>query len=120
MAAVAALRRAVALRQRLSLLTQLRTAAGGLAVLGHLFGGLSAGQFLRYELARLIPRRLGLPLGAAPFVAAPEGWWWFHWLGDHYGRAALDLLRYRIPAHETEQIGLCLRLPDEPQTPPAW
>jgi ATP-dependent Lhr-like helicase len=80
----------------------------------------SARQFLSYELARGIPQQLGLPPNTAPFVAAPEGWWWFHWLGDRYGRAALDLLRYRIAAHETEQIGLCLRLPDEPQAPPAW
>jgi hypothetical protein len=80
----------------------------------------SARQFLSYELTRWIPPQLGLAPGAAPFVAAPEGWWWFHWLGDRYGRAALDLLRYRVPAHETDQIGLCLRVPDEPQTPPAW
>ena len=80
----------------------------------------SARQLLSYELARLLPAQLGLPPGAAPFVVAPEGWWWFHWLGDLYGRAALDLLRYRVPATETEQIGLYLLLSGEPQAPPAW
>jgi hypothetical protein len=80
----------------------------------------SARQLVSYELAALLPARLGLPPGAAPFVVAPEGCWWFHWLGDLYGRAALDLLRYRVPAIETEQIGLYLLVPGEPQAPPAW
>jgi hypothetical protein len=80
----------------------------------------SARQLLSYELARLLPLPLGLSAGAAPFIAAPEGWYWFHWLGDLYGRAAIDLLRYHIPARETEHIGLCLQLPDEPQAPPLW
>ena len=80
----------------------------------------SARQLLSYDLARLLPARLGLPPGAAPFVAAPVGWYWFHWMGDLYGRAALELLRYRVAAEETAQPGLCLRLPDPPQAPPAW
>jgi ATP-dependent Lhr-like helicase len=80
----------------------------------------SARQLLSYDLARLLPARLGLPPGAAPFVAAPQGWYWFHWMGDLYGRAALELLRYRVAAEETAQPGLCLRLPDPPQAPPAW
>ena len=80
----------------------------------------STRQLLSYELARLLPSQLGLPLGTAPFIAASEGWYWFHWLGDLYGRATLDLLRYRVAATETEHIGLCLHLPDEPQALPAW
>jgi ATP-dependent helicase Lhr and Lhr-like helicase len=80
----------------------------------------SARQLLSYDLARLLPAQLGLPLDAAPFVGTPEGWYWFHWLGDLYGQAALDLLRYRAPAEESARPGLCLRLADEPQSPPAW
>ncbi len=80
----------------------------------------STRQLLSYELARLLPLQFGLSLGAAPFVAAPDGWYWFHWLGDLYGRAALDLLRYHARAKETEQVGLCLQLPDELRSPPAW
>lgn len=80
----------------------------------------SARQMLSYDLARAIPQRLGLPPGAAALVAAPEGWWWFHWMGDLYGRAALDLLRYHVAAHETALVGLCLRLPDAPASPPDW
>jgi hypothetical protein len=80
----------------------------------------SARQFLSYELARRLPERLGLEPGAAPFIAGPDGVLWFHWLGDLYGRAALDLLRYTTAATATSQIGLCLQLPDEPCAPPAW
>lgn len=80
----------------------------------------SSRQFLSYELARLLPRHLGLPPGGAPFVPAPEGWWWFHWLGDVYGKAALDLLRYTIPTSATPHIGLCLHIAGEPLLPPPW
>jgi ATP-dependent Lhr-like helicase len=80
----------------------------------------SARQLLSYDLARLLPIQLGLPPDVAPLVGTPEGWYWFHWLGDLYGRAALDLLRYRLPAQESAQPGLCVRLTDEPQSPPAW
>jgi ATP-dependent Lhr-like helicase len=80
----------------------------------------SARQFLSYDLARRLPERLGLELGAAPFIARPDGVLWFHWLGDLYGRAALDLLRYTTAATATSQIGLCLQLPDQPRAPPAW
>jgi hypothetical protein len=95
-------------------------------------------QLLSYELAQILPVQLGLPAGTAPFIAAraPDeaggfheirghlaagvGWWWFHWLGDLYGRAVLDLLRYRVLATETAQPGLCVHLPGEPQALPAW
>jgi hypothetical protein len=43
-----------------------------------------------------------------------------HRLGDLYGRAVLDLLRYRLAASETTQLGLCIYLPVEPQAPPSW
>jgi ATP-dependent Lhr-like helicase len=80
----------------------------------------SARQLLSYDLARLLPIQLGLPPDVAPLVGTPEGWYWFHWLGDLYGQAALDLLRYRSLAQESAQPGLCVRLDDEPQAPPAW
>lgn len=80
----------------------------------------SGRQLLGLELARLLPRELGLAPGEAPFVAAPGGCWWFHWLGDLYGRAALDLLRYTLPAQESPAPGLACLLPDPPQAPPAW
>jgi ATP-dependent helicase Lhr and Lhr-like helicase len=80
----------------------------------------SAQQLLSYDLARRLPAQLGLSLGTAPFVATAEGWYWFHWLGDLYGQVALDLLRYRVTAEESAQPGLCLRLADEPHSPPTW
>ena len=80
----------------------------------------SPGQLLSYELARLLPERLGLLPNSTPLVAALDGWRWFHWLGDVYGRAALELLRYRLPAREDGPIGLCIGLPGEPFSVPAW
>jgi ATP-dependent Lhr-like helicase len=80
----------------------------------------SARQLMSYDLARLLPPRLGLAPEASPYVRALDGWWWFHWLGDLYGRAALDLTGYHIAAKETSQPGLCLYLPDEPRAWPTW
>lgn len=80
----------------------------------------SGRQLLSYELARLLPAQLGLPPGTAPFVEGPDGWWWFHWLGDLYGQALLDLLRYRTPARETTAPGLAVETIDPPQALPAW
>jgi Lhr-like helicase len=80
----------------------------------------SARQLLSYELAAHLPAHLGLPPGATPVVRAGVGWYWFHWLGDLYGRAVLDLLRYTLPAEETTQPGLCLRLAEQPQAMPIW
>jgi hypothetical protein len=95
-------------------------------------------QLLSYDLAQMLPMQLGLPAGTAPFIAArppdeagdrqdvrarlasSRGWWWLHWLGDLYGRAVLDLLRYRLAATETTQPGLCVHLPAEPQALPPW
>jgi hypothetical protein len=58
------------------------------------------------------------PLGTAPFIETPVGWLWFHWLGDLYGQALYDLLRAHVSVQPTSNIGLCLLLPDEPQSPP--
>jgi hypothetical protein len=78
-------------------------------------------QLLSYDLARRLPPLLGLPPDAAPLVPAPDGrWWWFHWLGDLYGRAALDLLRARVAARPAGRPGLCLSLPDASLVLPTW
>jgi len=80
----------------------------------------SARQLLSYELARLLPAQLGLDPWDAPVVAAPDGYWWFHCLGDLYGRAVLDLLGYTVPTHATGAIGLAVLLSDPPRSPPSW
>jgi len=80
---------------------------------------LSTRQTLSYDLARRFPLQLGLPLLSAPIVPYQEGWLWIHWLGDIYGRALLDLLRYTLPVEATSQIGLGLLFRDEPRTIPS-
>jgi hypothetical protein len=80
----------------------------------------SGRQLLALELAALLPRQLGLAPAEAPLLVTPTGCWWFHWLGDLYGQAALDLLRYTLPAAPSAALGLALLLPDPPQAPPAW
>jgi ATP-dependent Lhr-like helicase len=99
---------------------------------------LSTRQTLSYDLARRFPAQMGLSPGAAPLIPyAPElarrvpelrsknlrrkdgdGWLWFHWLGDVYGRAILDLLAYTLPVEVTPQMGLCLVFQDEPRSIP--
>ncbi len=73
---------------------------------------LSTRQILSYDLARRFPPVLGLPPATAPLVQQDNGLVWFHWLGDVYGRAALDLVKYTMPAMETPEPGLCLLLQD--------
>ncbi|MBL8134176.1 MAG: DEAD/DEAH box helicase [Anaerolineae bacterium] len=80
----------------------------------------SARQVLSCDLAQQLPAQLGLNAGEAPLVPLENGWLWFHWLGDVYGRALLDLLRSVLPAEETPQPGLCVFLSEEPHSLPAW
>lgn len=81
----------------------------------------AAQKHLSYDLARRLPLQLGLAAGDAPLIVTAEGRWWFHWLGDLYGRVLLDLLNYRIRVIETPQPGLCLRLEDvETFAVPIW
>ncbi len=80
----------------------------------------SGRQLLAYELARLLPDQLGLAPGVAPFIAAGAGYCWFHWLGDLYGQALLDLLRYTTPAEAGEAPGLALLVSEPPRAAPAW
>jgi len=89
-------------------------------------------RLLSYELARLLPAQLGLAAGVAPLVELAGDWssagnWeedggylLFHWLGDLYGRALRDLLRYTVPAGKTTQPGLAVRVPDSGIAIPAW
>lgn len=80
----------------------------------------SARQLLSYDLARQLPAQVGLAPGVAPLLPAPDGWWWFHWLGDVYGLACRELLSYTIVAEETVQPGLCLLLREELRALPRW
>ena len=79
---------------------------------------LSARQVLSHELAQALPAQVGLAAGLAPLVQSGDRWLLFHWLGDVYGQALLDLLGYTIPAEESAQPGLCVELTDELRTLP--
>jgi ATP-dependent helicase Lhr and Lhr-like helicase len=81
---------------------------------------ISTRQTLSYDLARRFPAQLGHSPGTAPLAPTGDGWLWFHWLGDVYGRAILDLLAYTLPVESTSQIGLCLLLRDEPRSIPEF
>jgi hypothetical protein len=80
----------------------------------------SARQLLSYDLARQLPAQVGLAPGVAPLVPVSDGWLWFHWLGDVYGRACQELLNYTVAAEETDQPGLCLLLREELRALPPW
>ena len=80
---------------------------------------LSARQLLSFDLAQALSRSLGLAPGDAPAVETPDGWLLFHWLGDVYGQALLDLLRPHLAVRESPQPGLALLLPEEPRDFPA-
>lgn len=80
----------------------------------------SVRQILSYELAQQIPLQLGLTAHTAPLIQDDAGWLCFHWLGDLYGYALLDLVRYTLSTEDTPQPGLCLRLPDEPRVLPTY
>lgn len=71
---------------------------------------LSSRQLLSFDLAQQLPATLGLASGAAPLVATDDGWLLFHWLGDVYGRALLDLLAFTLAVRPTEQPGLAVLL----------
>lgn len=79
---------------------------------------LSARQVLSHELTQALPAQVGLAPGAAPLVQAGERWLLFHWLGDVYGQALLDLLGYTNRTEESAQPGLCLELSEELRTLP--
>lgn len=74
---------------------------------------LSARQMLGYELAQQLCLQVGLSVGTAPLIPCEAGWLCFHWLGDIYGQALLDLLSYTLSAEATLQPGLCVLLHDE-------
>ncbi len=80
---------------------------------------LSARQLLSFDLAQALARVLGLAPDDAPVVETPDGWLLFHWLGDVYGQALLDLLRPHVAVKESAQPGLALLLSEEPRELPA-
>ncbi len=80
---------------------------------------LSARQMLSFELAQQLAASLGLTPGSAPLVETPAGWLLFHWLGDVYGQALLDLLRPMLAARESAQPGLALLLREASDSLPA-
>lgn len=79
---------------------------------------LSARQVLSFDLAQQLPAQLGLAPATAALVEDAEGWLFWHWLGDVYGQALLALWRPHLPATESSQPGLCLRLAEAPQRLP--
>ncbi|HMA36151.1 MAG TPA: DEAD/DEAH box helicase [Chloroflexia bacterium] len=81
---------------------------------------LSTRQLLSYDLAHQFPAQVGLAPATAPLIPSGDGWLWFHWLGDVYGRAALDLIRYTLAARETSELGVCLRLDEALDAIPIW
>jgi hypothetical protein len=80
---------------------------------------LSARQLLSFDLAQQLPVHLGLASGNAPLVAAPDGWLLFHFLGDVYGQALLDLMHPLLAVSESAQPGLALLLREEPRSLPS-
>ncbi|MBN1310982.1 MAG: DEAD/DEAH box helicase [Anaerolineae bacterium] len=80
----------------------------------------SGRKSLSYEVAHMLPVELGLPPDTSPLVETPEGWWWFHWLGDVYGVMLFNLLRFRVSVEQTAVPGLCLRLADKPLKSFSW
>lgn len=82
---------------------------------------LAARQKLAFETAWLLPLQIGLKIGDAPLVPAEDGgWYFFHWMGDLYGKVLMDLLRYNLLVEETTQSGLCLWLSDPLTGLPVW
>jgi hypothetical protein len=80
---------------------------------------LSARQLLSFPLAQSLGEHLGFARGAAPLMETAQGWLLFHWLGDVYGQALLDLLRPLLAVEESAQPGLCLLLRESPRSLPA-
>ena len=80
----------------------------------------SARQLLSRDLAGQLSAHLGLDPHVAALVPAPSGCWLFHWLGDLYGRALRDMLRYTLPAEDSPAPGLALHLPESPQFLPVF
>lgn len=80
----------------------------------------SARPVLGLALARSLPIHLGLDLNSAPYLPVEGGWLWFHALGDVYGRAVVDLLRYTVAVQPGDHPGLCAMFTEEPRPLPAW
>ncbi|MBN2305477.1 MAG: hypothetical protein JXQ72_13410, partial [Anaerolineae bacterium] len=79
-------------------------------------------QYLQFDLAQLLPVHFGLEPHQTPMITAPDGWWWFHWLGDVYAHVLLGLLTPHCAVERTRLPGLCFLLRDDPRTLtwPTW
>lgn len=83
-------------------------------------GFASARQMLSVEVARALPEQFGLAPDTTPLIETDNGLLWFHWLGDVYGLAVLDLLGYTLPVQATSQPGLCVLLAEPMIRLPVW
>ncbi len=79
---------------------------------------LSARQLLSFALAQRLPAQLGLAAPSGALVETAGGWLLFHWLGDVYGQALLDLVGPMLAVAASAQPGLCLLLRDAPRSLP--
>lgn len=75
-----------------------------------------ARKALSFHLAQRLPVQLGLAPHQAAWIAAPTGWWWFHWLGDLYAHVLVGLLQPHVAVERTKLPGLCVLLRDDPKT----
>jgi ATP-dependent Lhr-like helicase len=79
-------------------------------------------KYLSFDLAQLLPTQLGMAPYQAPYLPAPTGWWWFHWLGDLYADVLFGLLQPHVAVERTALSGVCVLLRDNPASLawPAW
>lgn len=80
----------------------------------------STRQVLSTDVARALAGQFGLASETALLIETEDGWLLFHWLGDVYGLALLDLLGYTLPVQESEQPGLCVLLAEPLSKVPVW
>ncbi|MBK8046758.1 MAG: hypothetical protein IPK16_06320 [Anaerolineales bacterium] len=78
----------------------------------------STRQVLSFELAQALALHLGLSRASCRLRLLQPGGALFHWLGDVYGCALVDLLRYTLRAEPGAAPGLCVQLLDEPRPLP--
>lgn len=80
----------------------------------HYFAGTR--KYLRFALAQALSAQFGLEPQQTPVIATPDGWWWFHWLGDVYAQTLLGLLQPHWQIERGDLPELCFLLRNDPQT----